>query len=209
MVMAHAVKVSRVDQNEQAKSITNCESQNPSLKSIVRILCVSWRLKTLKCGKTHGPLLLEVGTPGEANILVQEGLLHVGELKDCEHFIQDCTLTQCYKCYHFRHTAKTCKDRRNCGHCAKEHDSGSCPTFQNPATYSCCNDKGKLTAWSRLCPVRAAQASRADAAYAARPSLYKILAKSSHDPSCPSPLPPLPPSTLPFKPSLPHPEPLV
>jgi hypothetical protein len=92
-VMAHAVKVSRVDQNEQTKSIYNIESQNPTLKSRVKILCISWRQKTLKRGKTHGPLLLEVGTPSEANILVQQGLLHDGALKDCELFIEDCTLT--------------------------------------------------------------------------------------------------------------------
>ncbi len=100
MVMAHAVKVSRVDQKEQAKSISNIESQNPSLMSRVRFLCVSWHVKPLKRGKTHGPLLLEVVTPMEANILVQEGLLHNEELNDCELFIKDCTVTQCYRCYY-------------------------------------------------------------------------------------------------------------
>ncbi len=194
--MAHAVKVSRVDQKEQTNSISNIESQNPSLKSRVKILHVSWHLKTLKSGKTHGPLFIEEGTPGEAIILVQEGLLHDGELKDCELFIEDCTLTQCYKCYHFGHTAKTSKGRRNCGHCANEHNSRSCPTSKNPNTYSCCTCKGKHTAWSRLRPVRAAQASRAGAAYAARPSLYKIPAKSSPNLSCPTPLSP-PPSQPP------------
>jgi hypothetical protein len=33
VVMAHSVKLSRVDQNEQAMSVTNIESQNPSLHS--------------------------------------------------------------------------------------------------------------------------------------------------------------------------------
>ncbi len=99
VVMAHAVKLSKVDHNEQAKSISNIASQNPSLKSRVNILCVSWHVKTLKRGKTHEPLLLEVGTPMEAKILVQEGLLHDRELKDCELFIEDCTMTQCYQCY--------------------------------------------------------------------------------------------------------------
>jgi hypothetical protein len=93
MIMAHAVKLSRVDQNEQTKSISNIATRNPSLKSRVEILCVSWHVKTLKCRKMHGPLLLEVGTSMEANILVQEGLLHDGELKDCELFIEDCTMT--------------------------------------------------------------------------------------------------------------------
>ncbi len=128
----------------------------------------------------------------EANILVQEGLLHDGELKDCELFIEDCTLTQCFRCYGYGHTAHTCKGRRNCGHCAKEHASNSCPTYKNPATHSCCNCKGKHTAWSRLCPERAARASRAAAAYAARPSFYKIPAKLSSNTPCHTPPPPPP-----------------
>jgi hypothetical protein len=118
MVMAHYVKLSRVDQNEQAKSIPNIESQNPSLKSKVKILRVSWCVKTLKRGKMHRPLLLEVVTPMEAYTLVQEGQLHDRELKDCELFIEDCTMAQCYRCYHYGHTAHMCKSRRNCGHCA-------------------------------------------------------------------------------------------
>ncbi len=68
MVMAHADKVSRVDPKEQAKSISNIESQNPSLKSRVKILRVFWRVKTLKRGKTDVPLPLEVGTPMDASI---------------------------------------------------------------------------------------------------------------------------------------------
>jgi hypothetical protein len=145
----------------------------------------------------------------EANILVQEGLLHDGELKDCELFIEDCTLTQCYRCYGYGHTAHMCKGRRNCGHCAKEHASNSSPTYKNPATHSCCNCKGKYTAWSRLCPERAAQASRAATAYAARPSFYIIQAKLSSNSSCiPPPLFPLP-NPMPLKTNLPPPKPLV
>ncbi len=66
--MAHAVKISRVDQKEQAKSISNLESQKLSLRFRVNILCVSRHVKRLKRCKTHRPLLLVVGTPGEANI---------------------------------------------------------------------------------------------------------------------------------------------
>ncbi len=209
IVMAHAVKVSRVDQNEQAKSITFIESQNPTLKSRGKILHISWRPKMLKRGKTHWPLLLKVKTHGEANTLVPEGLLHDGELKDYELFIEDCTLTQCYRCYHYGHTAKTCKGRRNCGNCAKKYASNNCPTSKNPTTSFCCNCKGKQIAWSRLCPERAAQASRAAATYAARPSLYKIPAKLSSETSCP-PLPPLLlPSPMPLEPILPPPKQVV
>jgi hypothetical protein len=58
MVMAHAVKLSRVDETEKAKLISNTVSQNPSLKSRVKTLRVFWRVKMLKWGKMHVPLLI-------------------------------------------------------------------------------------------------------------------------------------------------------
>ncbi len=82
--MAHTVKVSKVDQHEQAESFSNVESKNPSLKTSVKSLCVFWHVQIQKHGQIHESLLLGVGTPIEANILVQERLLHDRELKDCE-----------------------------------------------------------------------------------------------------------------------------
>jgi hypothetical protein len=46
---------------------------DPDLKGKVKILRVAGCHKTLKKRKTHEHLLLEVGTPSEANILVEEG----------------------------------------------------------------------------------------------------------------------------------------
>ncbi len=188
--MAHAVRTSRVDLDEQAKSISDLEAQNPSLKGKVKILRVAWRSKTLKEQKSHGPLLLEVGTPGEANILVQEGLLHEGELKDCELFHGDCNLTECFRCRRYGHIAKRCYGKLACGYCAKEHETRSCPSSNSPQDFSCSNCKGKHTTWSKFCPERQAMVSKAAAAYAARQVLYKVPAKSP-----PPPPPPPPPAT--------------
>ncbi len=69
----------------------------------------------MRCGKTHGPLLQWVVALRKSNILVQEGLLHDEELNGCELFIEDCTLTQSFKCYYHGHTAKMCKSRKNYG----------------------------------------------------------------------------------------------
>ncbi len=122
---------------------------------------------------------------------MQEGLLHDGELKDCELFTKDCTVTQCFKWQQYGHTAKICNGRRSCTFCAKEHDYRS-PTQQTPSSHSCSNCKGKHTTWTKLCPVQAAQASKASAAYAARPSLYKIPANFTPDLPCPPTSPPCP-----------------
>jgi hypothetical protein len=54
MAMALSVTLSRVDKKEQAKSISNIESQNPSLQARVKILCVSWRIKMLKRARRMG-----------------------------------------------------------------------------------------------------------------------------------------------------------
>jgi hypothetical protein len=197
-VMAHAVRTSRVDPAEQDKSLSDLEAQNPNWEGEVIILHVAWRMKTLKEGKSHGPLLLEVGTPSKANMLVQEGLLHDGELKDCKLFHGDCNLTQCFRCQRYRHIAKRCQDKLACGFCAKEPETRSCPSYNSRQVFSCSNCKGKHPTWSRLCPDKQAMASKAVAAYAARPLLYKTPAKSSL--SCFSPSPQVstpPPSTLP------------
>jgi hypothetical protein len=200
-VLAHAVRTCRVDPAEQAESISDLEAQNPSLKGKVKILHVAWRLRTLKERKLHGPLLLEVGTPSEANIFVQEGLLHDGELKDCELFHGDCNLTQCFRCQHYGHTPKQCHSKLACGFCAKEHETRSCPSSNSPQTFSCSNCKGKHPTWSQLCPDKQAIASRAAAAYAARPLLYKVPAKFPLSCSPPSPqvsiLPSIPPTITP------------
>jgi hypothetical protein len=47
-VMAHAVRTSRVNPAEQAKSSLDLEAQNPSWEGKVKILRVAWRMKTLK-----------------------------------------------------------------------------------------------------------------------------------------------------------------
>jgi hypothetical protein len=172
MVMAHSVQVSRVDPKEQAKSIPSLEAQNLRLKTRVKFLRVAWRSKTLKLRKTHGSLLIEEGSLEEANILVEEGLVHDGQLHDCVLFIEECNVTLCFHCQGYGHIAKTCKGKRTCGFCAKDHDTRGCPTSEAPSTFSCINCKGKHFTWLQLRPERAARASRASAAYKARPNKY-------------------------------------
>jgi hypothetical protein len=66
----------------------------------------------LKLRTTHGPLLIKVGSLREANILVQEGLSHKGELKNCELFIEDCTVMQSFNCQHYVNNARMCKGKK-------------------------------------------------------------------------------------------------
>jgi hypothetical protein len=71
------------------------QAQNPQLKSQVKYLGAAWEIKTLKDGNLSGPLLIDVGTPEEANTLVLDGLSHDHEPKYCELFHSECNMTQC------------------------------------------------------------------------------------------------------------------
>jgi hypothetical protein len=108
-------------------------------------------------------------------------------------------MTQCFKCYHYGHIAMTCKKLQTCGNCAKGHPSAACPTSNDPRTYSCSNCKGKHQAWDRACPARKSEAERAAAAYATRPTLYKL---NSNTTAAPQSIP------IPFH-STPHPTPFT
>jgi hypothetical protein len=88
-------------------------------------------------------------------------------------------MTQCFKCYQYGHIAMTCQRPQTCGNCAKAHPSATCQTAKDPRTYFCSHCKGKHQAWDRACRVRKAEAERAAAAYATRPTLYKVISNAS------------------------------
>jgi hypothetical protein len=88
-------------------------------------------------------------------------------------------MTQCFRCYQYGHIATTCRRPQTCRNCAKEHPSATCQTAEDPRTYFCSNYKGKHQAWDRACLVRKAEAKRAAAAYATRPTLYKATSNAS------------------------------
>jgi hypothetical protein len=88
--MAHAVRTNRIKVANQEKVLTELQAQNLLLKRKVKFLRVAWQKRTLKDGKLHGPLLIDIGTPEEANTLVTEGLVHDHDLKNCELFHSEC-----------------------------------------------------------------------------------------------------------------------
>jgi hypothetical protein len=65
-VMVHAMRTNRTESANQEKALAELQAQNLQLKDKVKFLKLTWKLKTLKVGKLHGPLLIDVGTPEEA-----------------------------------------------------------------------------------------------------------------------------------------------
>ncbi len=69
-VIVHSVRTNKVETANQEKAIAELQAQNSQLKDKVKFLKLSWKTKILKSGKLYGPLLIDMGTPDEANILV-------------------------------------------------------------------------------------------------------------------------------------------
>jgi hypothetical protein len=85
--MLHGVRTNRIDIKNQQKALAELQALNPQLKSKVKLLKVAWRKTTLKDSKLFKPLLIDKGTPDEANTIVLDGLIHDLELKNCESSI--------------------------------------------------------------------------------------------------------------------------
>ncbi len=176
--MAHSVRTNRIDTKNQQKALAKLQAQNPLLTARVKFLRVAWKKKTLKDGKVYGPLLINVGTPEEANTLVSEGLVHDHEPKTCEIFHIECNMTQCYMCWAYGHIAMTCRKTQTCRNCGKEHHSGSCTTPNDQQMHFCSNCKGKHRVWDQACPIRKAEAAQAAATYKTRPTTHTIVGRA-------------------------------
>jgi hypothetical protein len=86
MVMAHSVRTNRINTKNQQKAIAELQAQDPQLKGKIKFLRVASNKSNLKDSKPSGLLLVDMGTPEEANTLVTEGLVHNLEPKYCKLF---------------------------------------------------------------------------------------------------------------------------
>ena len=94
IVLAHGIKVGQAQEPQQ--TIDDIYQQNPKLQGTVEILRVSWSKKLLRTGRKTGPLHISVAEPEQANALIKNGLIWDYELHDCEPFIGECRITQCF-----------------------------------------------------------------------------------------------------------------
>jgi hypothetical protein len=125
IVLAHGIRVSQVQEPQQA--IQDIYKQNPKLQGTVEILRVAWTRKLLRTGQKIGPLHISVAEPEQANVLIRSHLIWDYELHDCEPFIGECQVTQCFQCYQYGHLARMCRNTPRCGFCAgPSHATNDC-----------------------------------------------------------------------------------
>lgn len=173
--MAYGIKVCQVQ--NQAQAITDIYKQNPRLEGVVEIVRVAFTKRLLKSGWATGPLIISVTEPEQANRLIDAGLIWSYELYNCEPFVGDCVVTQCFKCYQYGHVGHKCYNIQRCGFCAGTgHATNDCQGREDNMKHQCVQCKGKHPSWDRSCPVRAGRVEAAQAAYNTRPTRYQSCA---------------------------------
>jgi hypothetical protein len=107
-VMAKHVAKDAINQGDQKTMVAEINTQNPRIHGVVEILHVGQSKRGAKDSTWAGTLIIDVATPRQANILIQEGLILQGVLHDVEVFHRDCLIIRCYQCQRFGHTARVC-----------------------------------------------------------------------------------------------------
>ena len=174
-VIVHGMRVAALDCSKQEEAIRQLLGQNTHLKDSVEILGARWPKRALKKGKPNTHLIVDVASPAQANLLINEGLLFHSELKNCELFHGDCRVTQCFNCYEYGHIARVCRKGKKCGICASPgHDDQACRFRDVPTRHRCVNCSRNHPAWASGCDRRKEHVEKARLAYASRPRRYRV-----------------------------------
>ena len=181
-IIAHGVKVALIKTDQQKDSIEEIYKNNPRWVGKVDILRVGWSRKTIREGRKFAPLHIGVAEPTQANWAIDEGFVSENSYHDCEVFVGDVHITQCFNCYKYGHIAAHCKETQRCGFCAAGgHKTKDCPKENDKAGHRCTNCPGgkKHVAWSRDCRARIEQYQKAKEAYLTRPKSFQVHQKTT------------------------------
>ena len=159
-VFIYGIRVEGIDANDQKTAIAKLYEANQRLHPELEIVKIVWRKHTIDTKQRYGSFILETASAATANRVIEQGLVVDGEIKTCERFIKDATITQCFRCYQYGHVAAVCRNKTTCGQCAGPHDTKSCES-RNTEPRCCTVCKGNHTAWSATCRIRQNELARA------------------------------------------------
>ncbi|KAG2000823.1 hypothetical protein GB937_010797 [Aspergillus fischeri] len=151
-VWVHGVKVSAFDNQTQALGIQKIYDQNPAIADQARILGYHWRKRIIRLKRNVSSLLVDIGSPEGANLLIREGIVIDGEIKEVELFDPQCLITRCFNCQGYGHAARSCRANKKCGFCAAGgHSHKICPLKGQKTKQRCANCAGRHIAGSQDC----------------------------------------------------------
>ena len=73
--------------------------------------------------------MLEISHPAEAEALISQNLMCnvTGIVYQVEEFRRPISVTQCFNCQSFGHSAKNCRSKQKCLICGESHSHKGCP----------------------------------------------------------------------------------
>ena len=119
------------------------------------------RLKSKKDGRVLRIFQLEINDPTEAEALISQNLVCnvTGIVYKVEEFRQAISVSQCFNCQIFGHSAKNCRSKIKCLICGEGHSHKGCPNREAKKP-KCANCKGPHVASYKGCPEYKKQAFR-------------------------------------------------
>ena len=134
---------------DREDSLRELEEQN-SMKDGI-LLKARWIKPTYRrsLGQRYAHLALTVSSPGEANIIIRDGIYICGTKAYPRKLKTE--PKQCMKCRKWGHFAAECLEEKDaCGNCGEDHHTKDCPDKNRRYCVSCKN--GTHASWDRNCP---------------------------------------------------------
>lgn len=173
-VLAHGIRTSTMDMTDLDKVKRELLQDNKPFIPTADIKHVKWLARRAP-EKFMSSVVIEFSKPGDANKIIDEGLIWQGEVFHCERYDRGSRLRQCYHCQTHGHIGTQCKASIACGYCAQEHSSRDCPNRANESIpRKCAACQGTHVAWSSQCSVRREELAKVKAAYSVRPTHHHI-----------------------------------
>ena len=119
------------------------------------------RLKSKKDGRVLPIFQLEISDPDEAEALLSQNLMCnvTGIVYKVEEFRRPVSVTQCFNCQSFGHSAKNCGSKQKCLICGESHSHKGCLN-KEARKPKCANCMGPHVASYKGCPEYKKQAFR-------------------------------------------------
>ena len=172
VLVKHVMKdaIECVDQEVAHQAIY---AENRRLHGVVDFIHVGKSTRDAGRGKKTVSLIIDVATPQQANLLIEEGLILQSVIHEVEVFHRDCVVTRCYKCHGIGHTARVCTRQECCGYCASPgHRDDACGHRMKGGQAKCANCRGPHPAWVKSCRTREKASEIAKQAFLNRPRTF-------------------------------------
>ena len=182
-ILVHGVRTSDIQPEDLSKTCQAIQSSNPSLSKQITILRAYWSKKAISQKKLVTSLHLDLATPEQANLLIENGLVLGHRLHEVEPFLADTVIAQCFKCFGYGHQARVCKNKAVCGACGGQHERRACSIPEQLLKPRCCNCQGSHPAWASICSKRQEVAKKAREAWISRPGKYEIASSTLSTPA--------------------------